>query len=221
MVPHITTILQRFTGEWAMLLQPEAILAVCREIGYTAWRDRVLTPVTTVQLFLLQILQGNTACSHLPHLSGLRFSAAAYGQARASLPLRLFALLLERFGSIVQSCVSSEGRWPGHRPCLVDGSGRPMPDTPALQNAFGQPTEQRPGCGFPVARRRGLSHTGTGLLLKLVVTPLLAHDLAPVQAVHPTLQPGDGLVADRGLCSGARLALLVQAGQHAVRRVDA
>ena len=74
MVPHITTILQRFTGEWALLLQPEAILAVCREIGYTAWRDRVLTPVTTMQLFLLQILHGNTACSHLPHLSGLRFT---------------------------------------------------------------------------------------------------------------------------------------------------
>jgi hypothetical protein len=52
MVPNITTILQRFTGEWALLLQPEAILALCREIGYTAWRDRVLTPVTTMQLFL-------------------------------------------------------------------------------------------------------------------------------------------------------------------------
>jgi succinate dehydrogenase hydrophobic anchor subunit len=63
-------ILQRFTGEWAMLLQPEAILTVCREIGYTAWRDRVLTPVTTVQLFLWQILHGHTACRHLPHLSG-------------------------------------------------------------------------------------------------------------------------------------------------------
>src|ERR687888_2152954 len=104
MVPNITTILQRFTGEWAMLLQPEAILTVCREIGYTSWRDRVLTPVTTMQLFLLQILHGNTACSHLPHLSGLRFSAAAYYQARAKLPLRLFALLLERFESIMQPC---------------------------------------------------------------------------------------------------------------------
>jgi hypothetical protein len=60
MVSNITTVLQRFTGEWALLLQPEAILAVCREIGYTGWRDRVLTPVTTLQLFLLQILHGNT-----------------------------------------------------------------------------------------------------------------------------------------------------------------
>jgi hypothetical protein len=52
MVPSITTILPRFTGEWAMRLQPEAILTICREIGSPAWRDRVLTPVTTVQLFL-------------------------------------------------------------------------------------------------------------------------------------------------------------------------
>ncbi len=33
MVPSITTILQRFSGAWAALLQPEAILTVGREIG--------------------------------------------------------------------------------------------------------------------------------------------------------------------------------------------
>src|SRR5918996_3967144 len=62
------------TPDWATQLQPDAILAACQEAGYTSWRDRVLTPVTTLQLFLLQILHGNTACSHLPHLAGLRFS---------------------------------------------------------------------------------------------------------------------------------------------------
>jgi hypothetical protein len=221
MVPNVTTILQRFTTEWAALLQPEAILAACGEVGYIAWRDRVLTPVTTIQLFLLQILHGNTACSHLPHLSGLWFSAAAYCQARAKLPLRLFALLLERFGTAVQRSALDEGRWQGHRTFLVDGSGCSMPDTPALQKGFGQSTEQRLGCGFPVARLLGLFHAGTGVLLKLVVAPLLTHDLAHVQAVHPSLQPGDVLVADRGLCSYAHLALLAQAGLHAVLRVGA
>jgi hypothetical protein len=131
MVPNITTILQRFTTEWAALLQPEAILAVCGEIGYIGWRNRVLTPVTTMQLFLLQILHGNTACSHLPHPSGLRFSAAAYCQARVKLPLHCFALLLERFGSAVQRSALDDGRWHGHRIFFVDGSGCSMPDTPA------------------------------------------------------------------------------------------
>jgi Transposase DDE domain len=221
MVPTITMILQRFTGEWALLLQPEAILAVCREIGYTAWRDRRLTPVTTMQLFLWQILHGHTACRHLPHLSGLRFTAAAYCQARARLPLRCFDRLLERFSRAVQQSALDDGRWHGHRTFLVDGSGGSMPDTPALQEAFGQSTEPRLGCGFPVAHLLGLFHAGTGVLLKLVVAPLLTHDLAQVQKVHPTLEPGDVLVADRGLCSYAHLALLVQAGVHAVLRVGA
>jgi hypothetical protein len=56
---------------------------------------------------------------------------------------------------------------------------------------------------------------------KLVVAPLLTHDLAHVQAVHPSVQVGDVLVADRGLCSSAPLALLAQAGLHAVLRVGA
>jgi Transposase DDE domain len=221
MVPSITTVLMRFKTDWAAQLQPDAIKAACQEAGYTSWRDRLLTPVTTIQLFLLQILHGNTACSHLPHLSGLQFSASAYCQARTKLPLDLFGLLLTRLCTSVQPHVSEEGRWHGHRTFLVDGSGCSMPDTPALQQAFGQPTVQRPGCGFPVARLLGLFHAGTGLLMKLVVAPLCTHDLAHVQKVHPTLAPGDVLVADRGLCSYAHLALLVQAGVHAVLRLGA
>jgi DDE family transposase len=221
MVASVTAVLRRFKTEWATQLQPEAIIGACEEAGYTSWRDRVLTPVTTVQLFLLQILHGNTACSHLPHLSGLRFTAAAYCQARARLPVRFFDLLLERFGRAVQRSALDEGRWHGHRTFLVDGSGCSMPDTSALQDAFGQSTEQRPGCGFPVAHLLGLFHAGTGVLLKLVVAPLLTHDLAQVQQVHPLFAPGDVLVADRGLCSYAHLALLVQASVHAVLRVGA
>jgi hypothetical protein len=72
-----------------------------------------------------------------------------------------------------------------------------------------------------VARLLGLFHAGSGVLLKLVVAPLRTHDLARVQAVHPRLHPGDVLVADRGLCSYAHLALFVQAGVHAVLRVGA
>jgi hypothetical protein len=78
------------TGEWAARRPPDAMLAVCGEVGSTGWRDRVLTPVTTVPRFLWQIVQGHTAGSHLPHLSGGRFTAAADGHARAKLPWRVF-----------------------------------------------------------------------------------------------------------------------------------
>jgi hypothetical protein len=219
MVPNVTASLQRFTTAWTALLHPDAILAACSQVGYTTWRDRVLTPVTTMPRFLWQMLHGNTACSHVPHRSGLRCSAAASGQARASLPRRVCDLLRERFSRAGPRSASDDGRWQGHRPCCVDGSGGSRPDTPALQDAFGQPHLQRLGCGSPVARRRGLLHAGTGVLLKRVVAPLLTHDLAPGPQVHPVLAPGAVLVADRGLCSYAPLALLVQAGVHAVLRV--
>jgi hypothetical protein len=221
MVPRVTTVLYRFKTDWAAQLHPEAIHAACEAVGYTSWRDRLLTPVITVQLFLLQILHGNTACRHLPHLSGVYFSASAYCQARAKLPLRVLEHLLERLGQAAQPPISAEGRWHGPRTFFVDGSGGSMPDTPVLQEAFAQPPEQRPGCGFPVARLLALFHAGTGLFTKLVRAPLLTHDLAQVQKVPPAFTPGDVLIADRGWCSYAHIALLIELGMHAVFRVGA
>ncbi len=62
---------------------------VCRELGHV-WRERRLDPFTTLHLFILQILNRNTAMTHLPHLSGEGFSASAYCQARRRLPIELF-----------------------------------------------------------------------------------------------------------------------------------
>ncbi len=219
MLPSVTTVLQRFKPDWAVQLEPEAIHAACEAVGYTAWRDRLLNPVITVQLCLLQILHGNTACRHLPHLSGFYFSASAYCQARAKLPIRVLEHLLERLGQSAQATVAEEGCWHGPRTFFVDGSGCSMPDTPGLQAELGQPSEPRPGCGFPVARLLALCHAGTGLFTQLSSAPLLTHDLALVQHVHPAFASEDVLVADRGLCSYAHIALLVRLGMHAVFRV--
>ena len=52
MVASVTAVLSRFKTAWATQLQPEAIIGACEEAGSTFWRDRVLTPVTTIQLFL-------------------------------------------------------------------------------------------------------------------------------------------------------------------------
>lgn len=55
----------------------------------------MLDPVVTVQLFFVQILHGNTACTHLRHLTQWAVTASAYGQARMKLPpLSVFQRLL-------------------------------------------------------------------------------------------------------------------------------
>jgi hypothetical protein len=221
MMPKLTQTLQRLKTEWAAQLQPDAIQAACDAVGYTEWRDRLLNPVVTVQVFLLHILHGNTACRHLPHLSGFNFSASAYCQARTKLPLGVLEHLLDSVGQSAQPTALDDGRWHGHRTFFVDGTGCSMPDTPILQEEFGQPGEQQPGCGFPVARLLALFHAGTGLLTQLVVSPLNTHELSRVPQIHPAMEPGDVLVTDRGLSSYAPIALLVQAGLHALMRVGA
>ena len=81
MVGMVTEALRHLKADLALLLDAPTILALCREVG-SQWRARLLDPVTTVPLFILQILHGNTACSHLPHLVAQRFTASAFCQAR-------------------------------------------------------------------------------------------------------------------------------------------
>src|SRR5712691_2566745 len=218
MVGMVTEALRHINAELATLLDAPMILALCREVG-SQWRARLLAPVTTVHLFLLQILHGNTACSHLPHLSGQRFTAAAFCQARIRLPLVVWQQLLRRTSAVCEQTTHDEGRWRGHRTFLVDGSSFSMPDTPELQEYFGQPGEQHPGCGFPVAHLLALFHAGTGFLLEVLAAPWHTNDMAQGAALQATLRPGDVRVGDRVFCSFAHLARLYQQGFHAVFRM--
>jgi hypothetical protein len=94
-----------------------------------------------------------------------------------------------------------------------------MPDTPELQAHFGQPGAQKPGCGFPLAHMLAMLDAQTGLLRDVIISPLRTHDLRHAADLHPKLSPGDIVVADRGFCSYAHLALLLRANLNAVLRM--
>lgn len=217
MFAHIHAALRRVQREVAQVLDPDAILAVCREVGYR-FRQRVLDPVTTIHLFVFQILHGNFAIARLRDFTDRVFSEAAYCKARARLPLRVLQTLLQRLAAAWQPTLNEHGLWHGHRTFHVDGSSFSMPDTPELQQAFGQPGNQRPGCGFPVAHLLTLFHAGTGFLLQVCAAPLRTHDMQQVPHLHPELQAGDVLVADRAFCSFAHFALLLARGLQGLFR---
>ena len=218
MVTTIAEALGRIKKELAQVLEPAMLTELCREVGHQ-WRDRLLDPVTTIHLFLLQVLHGNTACAHVPHLAGKSFTGSAYCQARGRLPLELFERLLARVVEALAPVTHEVGRWLGHRTFLLDGSSFSMPDTKELQKEFGQHGQQKPGCGFPVAHLLTLFHAGTGFLLKALASPLRTHDMKHAAEMHPELEAGDVLIADRGLCSFAHLALVFGRKLHAVFRM--
>jgi hypothetical protein len=178
-----------------------------------------LTPAAIIHGSLIQVLHGNTALTHVSLLAGRAFSASAFCQARARLPLAVFAALLRDMIRAVIPDTEATGRWRGHRTFLVDGSSSSMPDTPGLQEHFGQPGNQAKGCGFPVAHLLTLFHAGTGLLLEVAAAPLRTQDFACLADVLGRLTAGDGLVADRGFCSFAGLAAVMSRGIHAVFRL--
>ena len=85
---------------------PAAIEEACRQADHR-WRNGVLDPATTIYLFLLQVLHGNTACQHVVHFGGWTFTDSTYCQARKRLPLAVYVWLLE--GTAAAMRTASEG----------------------------------------------------------------------------------------------------------------
>jgi hypothetical protein len=214
----ITEIVKQFKQNWTEELSPLNIERACRDCGMN-WLQSLLNPVTTIQIFVLQILHGNTACTELPHLTKRAFTAAGYCKARMRIKLEVFQLLLQRCVSALQQQTLETGRWLGHRVFMVDGSSFSMSDTAELQGHFGQPDGQEPGCGFPVAHWLAMLHMGTGMITKMLASPLRTGDMTHVARLHPELRAGDLLLADRAFCSFPHLCLLIERGVQAVMRI--
>ena len=169
---------------------------------------------------MLQVLHGNTALSNLRHLSKLQLTAQAFCAARMRLPLEVFRRLLQRIVPTLRDGQVPPTLWLGrHRTFAVDGSSFSMPDTPELQREFGQPGNQRPGCGFPIAHFLAMFDSATGFLLEVLAFPLRTSDFSKAAQVHSGLRSGDVLVGDRAFCSFAHVALLCLRGVHGVFRL--
>jgi hypothetical protein len=214
----IAKVVTQFQQNWARELDEVAIRRAFRDVGHQ-WRERKLDPVTTTRLFLLQILSGNTACNDLPRISKLDITGSAYCEARKRLPLEALQVLLSRCTGQMMESARDTGKWLGHRLWIVDGSSFSMSDTEDLQEHFGQPGGQEKGCGFSVAHWLALVHFGSGLLRKVLTSPLRTHDMSRTTDLHPSLEPNDVLLGDRAFCSFAHVALLTARKVYAVLRI--
>ena len=59
----------------------DRVNAIFASAGHV-WRKCVFDPATTLKLFILQVLHGNTAMSHLRHLSGMEQDGSILGDHR-------------------------------------------------------------------------------------------------------------------------------------------
>src|SRR5512135_538831 len=121
MSQRIHIALRRLRQDLGPYLDERAVRDLCKRLGHRWRRDALLTPFTTTLWFVLQVLHGNTALTHITLKARRAFSESAYCQARARLPLAVFRAVLQ---SVIRARVTRteiEGRWRGHRTFLVDG----------------------------------------------------------------------------------------------------
>jgi DDE family transposase len=210
----IAATLRRIKRDPLGVIKRSVVEGSCRELGYQ-WRERQLDPTVTVAYFAQQIIHDNTPCSEVRHIAGGTFTASAWCQARARLPLTVYqAILAKVCAAALPQTHKGAHLWRGHRTFHVDGSSFSMSDTAELRQVFGQPTGQAPGCGFPTAHLLVLFSATTGLLMDAFASPLRTGDVSQAGEYLAHLDPGDILIGDDSFSGYAHFALLLQANLH-------
>jgi len=124
-----------------------------------------------------------------------------------------------RLGAALSGRVGQEDLWCGRPVKVVDGTGCSMPDTPANQKEYPQPSSQQKGCGFPALSLVGVFCLTTGAVLDVALGRVHTHDLTLFRWLRRVFEPGDVMLADRGFCSYAEIALLLKQCVDTVMRL--
>lgn len=192
------------------------------------YRCRLFDPFVTLWAFLSQVLEPDKSCHNvvsrvISYLVGEGVElpstdTSAYCQARARLPERLLEKLFSKAAQNLEEKVTIEHIWCGRNVKVIDGSTVSMPDTVENQKAYPQPSSQKPGCGFPIAKIGVLFSLATGATIALVIDVLNTHDLKLARKLYQFLNPLDVLLGDRAFCAYADLIAIKNLGCDVVFR---
>lgn len=136
----------------------QEIVNSCRE-----FRERIFTPMTTIMLFIKQVLNPDKSCQkavsdfvaeqlkqgfkHIPSSN-----TGPYSKARQRLPEEMVKTLVKMTAEEIEKKVGTAWKAYGREIKVVDGTTVKMADTKANQESFPQHWEQKMGVGFPIAR---------------------------------------------------------------------
>jgi hypothetical protein len=203
----------------------------CRHLSHR-WRKRVYTPWITLSIFLSQILSDDHSCDDaVDRFQKFRYDqgfpavapdTTSYCEARQRLPEGVFWDLVHRTGQSIHQKANESWLFQGRPVKIVDGTTVVMPDTPANQAAYPQPTSQKPGLGFPIARILVVFSLAVGTVLEAAMGPYQGKqtgELALLRLVIAQFRPGDIVLADRFFCSYWVIAALLTRGVDVVVRL--
>lgn len=214
----------------AALLSEKTILEAFDAAG-EAWRSWIYTPATTVWVFLSQCLSMDHSCREaVARLLAWRVQrgqpacsaeTGGYCTARDHLPEAVCRQLLRQTGAALDQKAPAEWLWQGRRVKVTDGATITMPDTKKNQAEYPQPSSQKPGCGFPMARIVVVFSLVVGTVLDAAIGRYAGKrtgENSLFRTLHDCLEEGDVLLADRYFSGWFDIALLLERGVDVVVR---
>ena len=209
------------------LLPTSVIEQAMKEVNIRYYR-RLFDPIVTLWAFLSQVLDTDKSCHNtvskiIAYLAGVGVEipstdTSAYCQARSRLPETLLQKLFRQTGQNLEEKVTTEYLWCGRNVKVIDGSTVSMPDTTENQKEYPQPSSQKLGCGFPIAKIGVIFSLATGASVALCIDVLNTHDIKLARQLYQFLNPLDILLGDRAFCAYADLVALLKLDCDAVFR---
>ncbi len=194
MANRATILKQKFQNSIALPFEqvlPEAMMQKVLEEQGVHYRQTLYTPLVVLWAWLSQVLDADKSLSNTVNRVIAWIGAA---KARKRLPLAVLKPLLKQTAAALTSKVKLEQWWCGRRVKAYDGTTVLMSDTPVNQKAYPQHSNQKTGCGFPLAKLVVWFCGTTGAVLEVAVAAFntsewkLARQVnrpAVKQATHP------------------------------------
>lgn len=143
----------------------------------SAYRNRIFSPIVTLQYFLLQALSADHSCREIVSQKVAELitkgstvcssNTASYCAARKRLSLRWIMGVMRKTAEQLHE--ESLRIWRGRSVKLIDGTTVSMPDTEKNQKKYPQNKVQKKGIGFPIARLVGIISLGCGSVLDIAI----------------------------------------------------
>jgi hypothetical protein len=209
-------------------LLPESVIEQAIGELKIKYKRRLFDPIVTLWAFLSQVLDTDKSCHNavskiIAYLAGEGVELpstdpSGYCQARARLPEKLLEKLFGKAAQSLSEKVATEHLWCGRNVLIIDGSTVSMPDTVENQKEYPQPSSQKPGCGFPIAKIGVIFSLMTGAAIALCIDVMNTHDIKLARNLYSFLKPNDVLVGDRAFCAYADMFAIKKLDCDAVFR---
>lgn len=212
---------------FAHVLPETVIQQVFQEQGIE-YRQMLYTPIVVLWAWLSQVLDADKSLSNAVKrvIAWMADTAeevpsgdtGGYSKARKRLPLTVLPPLLKKTASELTSQVKPEQQWCGRRVKAYDGTTVLMSDTPANQVSYPQHSNQKAGCGFPLAKVVVWFCVTTGAVLEVAIATFSTSEWQLSRQLYASLQQEDVVVADSAYGTYVDLALVKSQGADGVFR---